>query len=211
MLIVYLIGRYLYTYKDCLISRTKASLCLTASCLIAFVLNMATSVIRGYSFAPFARDNSVFMLISAVAVFLIFNSITFSSTFINKCSKNIFAVYISESILRNIINIYFPLTSLDGKWYMFVVIPALALLSFALLTIFEWLRKLIFRYPENFAYKCISNCYALIKSKLQKWYFNKKEYPPFYNLGDTLFLSKHLGALQKTLNLTSFSLQLAFQ
>lgn len=173
MLIVYLIGRYICLHKS-LINRSKSILCFIISSFFAFLLNLATSIIRGCSFAPFARDNSIFMLTGAVSLFLIFNGIVFSSNFINKCCKNIFAVYISESILRNIINTCFPLTFLDGKPYMLVTLLSLSILCFIVLTFIEYLRKVIFYYPENFIYTFITKCYVFSQAKLQKKFSDNK-------------------------------------
>ena len=76
---------------------------------------IAASLLRHRSFAPFARDNSLFMLAGAIALFAVIRNCHFHSKAINFLAQNIFAVYIGEVILRRLAIIHLPLGSLDGK------------------------------------------------------------------------------------------------
>lgn len=128
MLIVYLIGRYISKYPMQASFRKKSSF-FFLSITGAFILNLATTLLRNRMFAPFARDNSLFMLCGAVCCFLCFCEKQFYSKFINLLSRNVFAVYISEVILRNIISERSAFSSLDGKWYLFPAVLVLAVCS----------------------------------------------------------------------------------
>lgn len=148
MLIVYLIGRYLNKYPVHPAAWKKVC-CFSLSITAAFALNFTTSLLRGRAFAPFARDNSLFMLCGAVCCFLCFKEKAIHSAFINLISKNIFAVYISEIILRNIIHDYSVISFLNGKWYLFFTVFGLSLVIFTVCSLFESLRKLVFGWPEK--------------------------------------------------------------
>lgn len=153
MLIVYLIGRYISIYrKETTARKSKTLLCFVFTVGAAFLLNLTTSMLRCRPFAPFARDNSIFMLAGALCLFRLCRSMTFSSKALNLASRNIFAVYIGEGILRNILGTYLPLSALDGKWYLFPVIAGLAVSIFLTISLFEFLRSAIFRHLESWLF-----------------------------------------------------------
>lgn len=154
MLIVYLIGRYLSKYPASASFRKKSGF-FFLSVAGAFILNLAATLLRNRMFAPFARDNSLFMLCGAVCCFLCFCEKQFHSKFINLLSRNVFAVYISEVILRNLISDYSVITFLDGRWYLFPAVLALAICLFLVLSLIECVRKKLLRYPERMLLKLL--------------------------------------------------------
>ncbi len=165
MLIVYLIGRYLNKYP-LHHSTWKKVCCFFLSVTAAFALNFTTSLLRGRAFAPFARDNSLFMLCGAVCCFLCFKEKEIHSAFINLISKNIFAVYISEVILRNIIHDYSIISFLDGKWYLFFTVFGLSLVIFTVCSLFENLRKLVFGWLEKKLSAILQGLWSRIRASL---------------------------------------------
>lgn len=151
MFIVYLIGCYIAAYrKDIAINKLKYLLSFFAIIFTAFIGNLAASLFRQRSFAPFARDNSLFMLAGAIALFAVIRNCHFHSKAINFLAQNIFAVYIGEVILRRLAIIHLPLGSLDGKWLLLPVVMALAVLIMLSLSLVELLRKAIFHRLEEF-------------------------------------------------------------
>lgn len=151
MFIVYLIGRYIAAYrKDIAINKLKYLLSFFVIIFTAFAGNLAASLFRHRSFAPFARDNSLFMLAGAIALFAIIRNCHFQSKVINLLAKNILAVYVGEVILRRLAIIHLPLSDFDGKWLLLPVVMALAVLIMLSLSLIEALRKTIFHRLEEF-------------------------------------------------------------
>lgn len=169
MLIVYLIGRYIGIYqKETATRQTKIILCFVGSISTAFLLNLTTSILRGRPFAPFARDNSIFMLVSALCLFHLCRSMTFSSKMVNLASRNTFAVYIGEGILRSIFNVYLPLSALDGKWYLVPRITGLAASIFLAISLFEFLRSAIFHRLENWLFSHMKKIFTFLIQLMYK-------------------------------------------
>lgn len=98
MITVYLIGRYLRIYPIKLNRKTWGVLWATAF-VLTFGLNMALSLLVGSVKLPFARDNSILILIQAVAAFHIFANTTFVSKAINKLAGFVFPIYIYNTIV----------------------------------------------------------------------------------------------------------------
>lgn len=98
MIVVYLLGRYLRLYP---VSKSQKVwfgmemlfLCLTIAANIAFIL------VTNRMELIFSRDNSVFILLQAVAVFHLFSNMQFFSKAINRMAGFVFPVYILNMII----------------------------------------------------------------------------------------------------------------
>lgn len=79
---------------------------------------------------PFARDCSVFIVIEATVLMMFFMKVEFHSDFINRVAKHVFAVYLFEGALRQIVqNIVFDYSIYEGEWYWPLVNIAVALIA----------------------------------------------------------------------------------
>ena len=167
MFVVYLIGRYIAVYKAKSISRLKLGFMFCGVIIAAFCLNVGASLLRKQSWAPFARDNSLFMLVGAVLFFLIFLNMSFVSKYVNFMAKNVFAVYIGEGIFRNLILAVSPVSAIDGKIYIIPFIVGLAMILFLVCSIVELARGAIFCRMEKYLFKLVQKLFCRLRSKIR--------------------------------------------
>ena len=98
---VYLLGGYLRRFNiEDRISNTHLYAILLGSFNSIFTLDSVLSGLTGRIHIPFARDCSIFVLLEAVSLFLIFKKRHFCSGFINKVAGHVFAVYLFEGVFR---------------------------------------------------------------------------------------------------------------
>ncbi|WP_027206778.1 acyltransferase family protein [Butyrivibrio fibrisolvens] len=123
MFTVYLIGRYISIYETDDIDRIKL-IKLVISCItVEIILNHLCSVVikNGVLTTPFARDNSIFVLGGAIAVFILFKKKSFLSISINKLSTCCFGAILFEEgaqiILEHFVKIE-TYSSENGFWSM---------------------------------------------------------------------------------------------
>ena len=91
IILLYLIGRYIRLYIDAdetKISRKRWGMIAIACFLIISLLNGAITFIGGEYKSPFARDNSLFILVEALAIFMVFKGMKFESNVINFLGKS---------------------------------------------------------------------------------------------------------------------------
>ena len=112
MTIVYLVGRYIRLYyEDISFKKSRLAVVFWATILIPSVLDYGLSLIRGVFMGMYCRDNSIFMLISSIALLLFFREIHFTSRFINHLTPNIVILYCIEGSIRELAGRYFDLGS----------------------------------------------------------------------------------------------------
>lgn len=101
LVFVYLLGGYLRRFNiEDRLSDTHLCVIFLGSFISIFILDSILSKLTGSIHIPFARDCSIFVLLEAVSIFLIFNKHHFSSGLINKVSGHVFAVYLFEGAFR---------------------------------------------------------------------------------------------------------------
>ena len=129
MLLLYFLGSYIRKRFD------KKSLLkiLIATTALNVLLNSLISIATGGKLhIPFARDCSVFIVIEATVLMMFFMKVEFHSDFINRVAKHVFAVYLFEGALRQIVqNIVFDYSIYEGEWYWPLVNIAVALIAMA--------------------------------------------------------------------------------
>lgn len=101
LVFVYLLGGYLRRFSvEDRVSDTHLCVIFLGSFISIFILDSILSKLTGSIHIPFARDCSIFVLLEAVSIFLIFKKHHFSSGLINKVSGHVFAVYLFEGAFR---------------------------------------------------------------------------------------------------------------
>lgn len=101
LVFVYLLGGYLRRFKvEDRVSDVHLSVIFFSSSLAIFISDSILSSITGSIHIPFARDCSIFVLLEAVSIFLIFKKHHFNSEPINRVSGHVFAVYLFEGAFR---------------------------------------------------------------------------------------------------------------
>ncbi len=104
MIIVYMVGRYIHTYKDTVIPK-KAGLLFIILWLINGVSHEFPLQVGGI-YHHLCKDNSITNLIMAVILFYLFKNLNFHSGFINKAAAYIFAVFALNNTLVRVIMEY---------------------------------------------------------------------------------------------------------
>ena len=132
MLLLYFLGSYIKKYSlDERFDKKSLLKILIATTALNVLLNSLISIATGGKpHIPFARDCSVFIVIEAAALMMFFMKVEFHSDFINRVAKHVFAVYLFEGALRQIVqNIVFDYSIYEGEWYWPLVNIAVALIA----------------------------------------------------------------------------------
>ena len=102
MIVVYMIGRYIRSYKDIALPHRKVG-------VLFFILWAVNGISHelplsiGGIYHHLCKDNSITNLIMAVILFYFFKELTFSSRIINKAASNIFAVFALNNTLVSVV------------------------------------------------------------------------------------------------------------
>ena len=132
MLLLYFLGSYIRKYSlDERFDKKSLLKILIATTALNVLLNSLISIATGGKpHIPFARDCSVFIVIEATVLMMFFMKVEFHSDFINRVAKHVFAVYLFEGALRQIVqNIVFDYSIYEGEWYWSLVNIAVALIA----------------------------------------------------------------------------------
>ena len=132
MLLLYFLGSYIRKYSlDERFDKKSLLKILIATTALNVLLNSLISIATGGKpHIPFARDCSVFIVIEATALMMFFMKVEFHSNFINRVAKHVFAVYLFEGALRQIVqNIVFDYSIYEGEWYWPLVNIDVALIA----------------------------------------------------------------------------------
>lgn len=132
MLLLYFLGSYIRKYSlDERFDKKSLLKILIATTALNILLNSLISIATGGKpHIPFARDCSVFIVIEATVLMMFFMKVEFHSDFINRVAKHVFAVYLFEGALRQIVqNIVFDYSMYEGEWYWPLVNIAVALIA----------------------------------------------------------------------------------
>lgn len=145
MSIMYLIGRYLHLYyKEQHFRRSRLAVVYFSSMLIAAALNLVLTKVQGVYMSMYVRDNSIFVAIAAISLFLFFREMNFSNRFIDHLVPNVVILYCIEGYGRHILANYIDLSLYEDSPFFL-----LAILGFALIVLFgcilvNELRRLLF-------------------------------------------------------------------
>lgn len=160
MTMLYLIGRYIGTYKEKQKYEMKKLLGMFAIVAgVNFWLNGALYVVTGTVQNRFARDNTLFTVFEAVLIFLIFKNMYFENEFVNRLAKHVPAVFLCEWTLRNSITLYLVdyLAFSREDYYQFVLL-AIAVLLVVMGSAIDWVRVLLLHRLENWG---VEHIYAI--------------------------------------------------
>lgn len=108
MTMIYLLGRYIRLYEHHTYRIKRLLLLLISNILLTFVLEMGLFLLTGY-YSWFYRDCSVFTIVSAVLLFLIFQTIWFENAIINRVASAVLAVYVFSFGFQRLVYLFLPL------------------------------------------------------------------------------------------------------
>lgn len=151
MTMLYLIGRYLGIYRAKKVYETKKlAKILFVTVGINFSLNTLLYLLSGSVQNRYARDNSLFTVIQAVCVFLIFRNVCFESSCINRLAKHVPAAFMFEWTMRMVLVTYvYNYVACANRWYYVFVTLLIAVVLVLAGTAADWLRTVLFHKPET--------------------------------------------------------------
>lgn len=151
MIMLYLIGRYFGVYQSEKVYETKKlTKTLFVIAGINFLLNTALYLVSGSVQNRYARDNSLFTIVQAICVFLIFRNIYFENEWINRLAKHVPAAFIFEWTMRVAIVTYvYNYVVCADQWYYVLVTFVIAVALIAIGSAIDWLRIVVLHKPES--------------------------------------------------------------
>ena len=148
MLCLYLLGGFINRYNIVkLISKKILYIVFILTFSFIFIVDTILSYVTGGVgiHIPLARDCSVFLLIEAVTIFLLFLKFNFTSTKINKFAKYTLSVYLFESCVRMIaVKYIFDYFVFSKYWFWFLVNILISLIIVVICVLFDSVRAKIF-------------------------------------------------------------------
>ncbi len=172
MFTVYLTGRYIRQYHDDQLEARKmfaiGSVIIGCSFGINYILSLLVKDGIG-AFSPFARDNSITIYLGSIFFFLAFKNMKdVKSVLINKFASSVFAIYLFEGTIRQIINHFYDISIFGDKWYLFAVIALYVLIVMTIVFIVDLLKKKFLGSLENKFIDLIVKVLKNIKTKAMK-------------------------------------------
>lgn len=150
MSIMYLIGRYLNMYySNYRFRRNRLLILYLGSILIATFLNLILTKVQGVYMSMYVRDNSIFIVISAISLFLFFREFHFSNTFIDHLVPNVVILYCIEGYGRHILANYIDLSLYQNSPFFLLAILGFALIVLVVCILVNELRRLLFDRIDN--------------------------------------------------------------
>lgn len=159
MLLVYLIGRYIRIYNINLERKKLAGFTFFVVGIGTLLNYLCAQVCGGVGvMAPFARDNSITIVLGSIGVFLIFLSWNFYSAVINYVASYVLAIYIIESPVRKILDVYIDWSTFADQWNLFAVITVYATSVMGVCIIIEFFRRSTLGIGDKYICKGVKRC-----------------------------------------------------
>jgi len=172
MLTAYLVGRYIRIYYDEKKSVLKLLGLAFITVVIGFLGNLAWAIVMNGgvgAFTAWSRDNSIFILVGAVFIFLAFKNMSFYSKWINVIAGCVFGTYLFETIVReNIFKYFIDLSAYEGSAYLFLIFPVYVFLVMIFCCIFDLFRKHTIGLLDESIYKAVMNMWNTSHRRLYK-------------------------------------------
>ena len=128
-------------------------------------------MIKGVQMGTFARDNSLFILFSAVMLLLFFREFHFRTALSISVAANVMPLYVFESFVRLfVIDRFFPLGGYTDSRLLILYVTGYVLLTVILCMACNELRRLTFVHLDNLiARLCMKLYHALAPAAQRFW------------------------------------------
>lgn len=144
MVMVYLIGRYIRLYVTESFKKSRIFLLYLCSTLIIFALDSALSLVKGVQMGTFCRDCSLFIILSAILLLLLFREFHFKSNVINHLAGNVMPLYVAESFVRiYVLERFFSLSSYTDSPLLLLYVTVYVLCTILICMVVNELRRLL--------------------------------------------------------------------
>ena len=150
MLFIYAVGRYIKLYADKIQLSRKKFICMFLICqlLILFFNIILEHLFNKPLCYIFAMDCSPLILISAICIFYLTKSYTFSSHGLNRIASCILSVYLLDG-LRLTVNKFVEVENNTGEPTYFLWVTCLVSITFFVAVVIEEIRRLFFGKAEQ--------------------------------------------------------------
>lgn len=151
MTIVYLVGRYIRMYySDGHFKKRNLAIAFIIVILIPTALNFGLSMAKGVFMGMYSRDNSIFMLVSSMLLFLFFREMHFTNRLINHLTPNIVILYCIEGYARELTSRFFDLGDYTQNVMFIPIVFIYALALIVLLILINEVRTLLLNRVDEF-------------------------------------------------------------
>lgn len=169
MVMVYLIGRYLQKYHAEPFQKSRIFLLLTLSTLFIFMANSALTLLKGTQMGMFCRDNSLFIILSAILLLLLFREFHFKSRLINHLAGNVMPLYVFESFVRlYVVNRFMDLSAHADSPLLIVYVALYVLITVIICMAVNEVRRLTFVHLDNLIADMLMKLYHAIAPVVQR-------------------------------------------
>lgn len=148
MITIYFIGRYIRLYDKRTYEPKKLLAVLFGNVFITFVLEMCVYVTVG-RYSMFYRDCSIFTVISAILLFLLFRSFSFVCPIVNKTAGGVLAVYVFSFGFQRLVYLLLPLEEYAFSPLFFPLVLIFALCVTAGCLFIDFVRRTLFGTMEE--------------------------------------------------------------
>jgi surface polysaccharide O-acyltransferase-like enzyme len=174
MILMYLIGAYFRKYNYIDLEKIKLLLLIFVLIITNFGINYLITYIKGGIGvnAPFARDNSITIILLSILVFMYFSQIKVQSKVINYIAKSVLSIYIVEGAIRIVLSKYIDISSFILNWYFIFILlifsAATIFISFILSIFYESLFNKPVQKMATIQIKILESLYSLFINISQK-------------------------------------------
>lgn len=164
---LYFIGRYIKLYYLDNKSKIFYISIFVLSSIFLFLANHILSIIFGFYFNSFISYDTIFVLVSAYALFMLFKNIKLESKFINSLSKYAIVAYIIHmhpTFIDYLFNNIFKINNYYGFGYLLIIVLIPVVIYIGSWGI-EYLRVKLFNNIEDKVYYILEEKYAKFKEK----------------------------------------------
>lgn len=145
MSILYLTGRYIRLYySDRTFKKGRLAILFWAVTLFTTALNFAMSILKGTFFGMYCRDNSIFIVITAVAFFLFFKEMHFTNRLINHLAPNVVILYCIEGYAREIFDRFIDMSVYADSIFFVLIAAVYAICVLTACLLLNEIRRLLF-------------------------------------------------------------------
>lgn len=142
MFIIYLTGRYIRLYYNFSLRIGILITIYFVNLLLMFAFTFFVSSIHGgigIKYPVMLRDNSIFIYINSVCLFLLFSKYNFYSSIVNMLASCVLGIYLNENIVRYVVNMNLKTSVANGIVAINIIL--VSILVFAISMIIEIFRK----------------------------------------------------------------------
>lgn len=149
MVFLYFLGRYMRLYWNFNPPKKILVLLFFFCTMVIASLNYIVELIGGKNYAFYARDYSIFILISSISVFYIFKSFNIQSKFVNNIAKSVLGIYLLNKLYIFLDHHVFHLKAYVFSNLLIIYLGGQIVVTFVVTVVIDKMRVMLFDKIEN--------------------------------------------------------------